>query len=104
MIVFRIAVAAFAIIMMIFGVAMMIAPTPFGFVLVILGFLLLATAAPAIVRALRKRWRWLDRRLDALTEKAPRWLAKRLKESDPPEDEDDEDKQVEDGGRRAAAR
>lgn len=103
MIVFRIFVAAFAIVMMFFGVIVMIAPTPFGFVLVILGFLLLAAAAPALIRAIRKRWRWLDRRLDALTERAPRWLAKRLKESDPPDDED-EDKEGSQGERRADAR
>ncbi len=93
MILFRIAVAAFAIVLMMFGFVVMIAPTPFGFILVILGFLLLATAAPSLVRSMRKRWRWLDRRLDALTEKAPRWLARRLKESDPPEGDDDDEEQ-----------
>ena len=58
MILFRFALAAFAIVLIFIGLLAMIAPTPFGFVLVILGFLLLASAAPGLVRWLRVRWRW----------------------------------------------
>jgi hypothetical protein len=65
MILLRILLAAFAIVMIAFGVVAMIAPTPFGFVFVILGFLLLAAAAPAFIGKLRGHWPWLDRRLDA---------------------------------------
>lgn len=88
--IFRLAIAIFAVILIVFGLAVMIAPTPFGFILVILGILLFATAAPELFRKLRKRWKWLDRRLDAFQRRAPRWLAKRLKLSDPETDEDDE--------------
>jgi hypothetical protein len=81
MILFRILLAAFAIIMIAFGVVAMIAPTPFGFVFVIFGFLLLAAAAPAFIGKLRGHWRWLDRQLDALASRLPPSLARLLQES-----------------------
>ena len=90
MILFRIAVAALALIMMAFGLIAMIAPTPFGFVLVLLGFLLLASASPNIVRWLRKRWRRLDRGLDVVQDRGPDWIAKPLKRSSPNEPDDAE--------------
>lgn len=90
MILFRIAVAALALIMMTFGLIVMIAPTPFGFVLVLLGFLLLASASPSIVRWLRKRWGRLDRGLDAVQDRGPDWIAKPLKRSSPKEPDNDE--------------
>jgi len=91
MIVFRLAIAVFAVIMVVFGVIAMLAPTPFGFVFIILGFLLLTIAAPALVRRLRRHGPWLDRRLNALEKKAPGWLARRLRESGPPQDQEDEE-------------
>jgi CBS domain containing-hemolysin-like protein len=81
MILLRILLAAFAIVMIAFGVVAMIAPTPFGFVFVILGFLLLAAAAPAFIGKLRGHWPWLDRRLDALASRLPPSLARPLQKS-----------------------
>ena len=89
MILFRILVAAFAIVLIFVGVIVSITPAPFGFILVILGFLLLASAAPGVVRWLRVRWRWLDRQLDKLEERGPRWLAKIFSRTDPDEDEEE---------------
>ena len=86
MIFFRALVVLFAFVMILFGAAMMVAPTPFGFVIVGLGLFLLATAAPPVVRGMRTRSRWLDARLDALQDRGPDWLSERLKRSDPPED------------------
>ena len=89
MIIFRLLVAFLAVVMILFGAAMMVAPTPFGFVIVGLGLFLLATAAPPVVRGLRKRARWLDARLDALQDKGPDWLSEQLKRSDPEDDDAD---------------
>ena len=90
MILFRFVLAGFAVILIFVGAIVTIAPTPFGFILVILGFLLLASAAPGVVRWLRGRWRWLDRRLDKLEERAPRWLAKIFQRTDPGDNEEEE--------------
>ena len=90
MILFRFALAAFAIILIFVGAIVTIAPTPFGFILIVLGFLLLASAAPGVVRWLRVRWRWLDRRLDKLEERAPRWLAKIFQRTNPDDEEEEE--------------
>jgi len=94
MILFRFVLAAFSIILIVAGAIVMIAPTPFGFILIILGFLLLASAAPGIVRWLRVHWRWLDRRLDKLGDRAPRWLAKLFQRTDPDEDEEETSEQT----------
>lgn len=83
MIFFRIALTALAVAMIFFGFIVMIAPTPFGFILVILGFLLLASVSPATVRGMRKHWRWFDRKLTALEKRSPRWVAKILKRTKP---------------------
>ncbi len=89
MILFRLALALFAFALIVVGALVMVAPTPFGFVIVILGFLLLATVAPAFVRWLRKRWRWLDRRLDKLQKNGPKWLADIFRRSDPSATQDE---------------
>ena len=91
MIIFRLAVAILGVVMIIIGVITTPTPVPFGLIFIVLGFLLLTVAAPALVRRIRRRWRWLDRRLVALEKKAPRWLARRLRETGPPEDEEEED-------------
>lgn len=90
MIVFRIAVSVFALLLIGFGVVLTISPIPFGFVIVIVGFLLFVTVAPAEVRWLRKRWRWFDRAMHGLENRLPEWIAKRLRVSDYDHDEDDE--------------
>ncbi|MEL6258392.1 MAG: hypothetical protein AAFQ67_04990 [Pseudomonadota bacterium] len=66
------------------GIVIMIAPTPFGFIIVGFGLFLLAWAAPGAMRWLRRRWAWLDARLDSLQNKGPQWLSRLLKASDPP--------------------
>lgn len=99
---FRFALTIFAIALIVFGVIMTISPIPFGFVFVVLGFLLLAAVAPAFLRWFRKRWRWLDRKLDRLQETLPGWLARHLRKSDI--DHDDEEKDEDDEEEKSAAR
>ena len=102
MIVFRIAVSIFALLLIGFGVVLTISPIPFGIVLVILGFLLFVSAAPAEVRWLRKRSRWFDRMMHRLEDRLPEWIAKRLRASD--YDHDKEDGVEPETGRRALRR
>lgn len=90
MILFRIATAILAFAFIFFGVIAMIAPTPFGFVLVFMGILLLSASMPGVLRWWRRFWPWLDRRLDAIQENGPRWLRRLLRRSDPQDDEDSE--------------
>jgi hypothetical protein len=82
MIFFRIAVSIFAVLLIGFGAVLTISPIPFGLILVVIGFLLFVTAAPAEVRWLRRRWRWFDRMMHRLENRLPEWMAKRLRNSD----------------------
>ena len=66
LILFRFLLKIFAVALIVFGTITMISPVPFGFVFIALGFFLLAAVAPSFLRWLRKRWRWLDARLDRL--------------------------------------
>lgn len=91
MIVFRFAVSAFALLLIVLGVALTISPIPFGFVLVFFGLALFAAVAPAEVRWLRKRWRWFDRVMHRLEKRLPEWIAKRLRASDYDHEEDEEE-------------
>jgi len=95
MIIFRVALTILAFAMIGFGIVVTVAPTPFGFILVVLGFLLLASVAPAFVRGLRKHWGWLDRRLTDLQKRSPGWIAKILRRTVP--DENKEEKRPEKG-------
>lgn len=90
MIFFRIAVTLFAILLILFGAIWTISPIPFGFIILILGFLLLLAAAPGEVRWLRRRWRAFDRAMHALEKRLPEWLAKRLRATDHNHDEEPE--------------
>ncbi len=87
MIVFRFAVSLFAILLILFGLVWTISPIPFGFVFLILGFLLLLSAAPGEIRWLRRRWRWFDRAMHGLEKRMPEWIAKRLRATDHDHDE-----------------
>lgn len=87
MIVFRFLVSLFALLMIGFGLILTISPIPFGIVIVVLGFLLFASVAPAEVRWLRRRWRWFDKTMHALEKRLPEWIAKRLRASDFDHDE-----------------
>ncbi|MEM8937303.1 MAG: hypothetical protein AAGC77_12925 [Pseudomonadota bacterium] len=89
MFILRLILAVIAIVLIAVGIVAFIAPTPFGFIVLGIGFVLLAVSAPGLVRGFRKRWKWLDRIMYDLEKHAPGWLARRLKESDPPEDEDE---------------
>lgn len=88
MLLFRFLLTLFALALIFFGFILMLSPIPFGIILIALGFLLLAAVAPSVLRWLRKRWRWLDRRLDALQERLPEWIAKHLRKSDYEHDDD----------------
>lgn len=100
MIVFGIAVSVFALLLIGFGAVLTISPIPFGFVLVMMGFLLFVTVAPAEVRWLRKRWRWFERMMHRLEKRLPEWIAKRLRQSD--YDHEDEDGHDEPAPKRSA--
>lgn len=89
MILFKLAVSIFALLLIGFGVVLTISPIPFGLVIVVVGFLLFATAAPAEVRWLRRRWRWFDRAMHRLEKRLPEWIAKRLRDSDYDHEEDE---------------
>lgn len=82
MIVFRLAISAFALLLIGFGVVLTISPIPFGFIIVIIGFLLFVAVAPAEVRWLRRRCRWFDRAMHRLEKRLPEWIAKRLRVTD----------------------
>ncbi len=82
MIIFRITVSLFALLLIAFGLVVTISPIPFGFVIVAVGFLLFVSVAPAEVRWLRRRWRGFDKALHGLEKRLPRWIARRLRESD----------------------
>lgn len=82
MIIFRIAVTAFAVLLILFGAIWTLSPIPFGFIFLILGFLLLVAAAPGEVRWLRKRWRSFDRAMHGLEKRLPEWIARRLRATD----------------------
>ena len=92
---FRIALTVFAVAMIVFGFITMISPIPFGFIFILLGFFILTVVAPAFVRWFRRRWRWLDRRMDALEKRLPKWAAKHLRRSDPDPEDEDTDEAVE---------
>lgn len=89
MMIFKIAVSFFALALIAIGLVITISPIPFGFVIVVVGFLLFVSVAPAEVRWLRRRWRWFDRTMHGLEKRLPAWLAKRLRQSDYDHDEDD---------------
>lgn len=83
MLLLRLIAGLLALALIAVGVLAMIAPTPLGFVVVIAGLVLLAWSVPAALHWLRRRWPLLDRRLDRLTARGPRWLARILINSDP---------------------
>ena len=91
MLVLRIAykflVTIFAIILIFAGIVLAPTPAPFGIILILIGFLLLAAVSPDMMRWLRRRWRWLDRQLIKLERILPRWLARQLRKSDIEKDE-----------------
>ena len=89
MIVFRLAVSFFAVLLILFGLVWTISPIPFGIVFVVLGFLLLLSAAPGEIRWLRRRSRWFDRAMHGLEKRMPEWIAKRLRATDHEHDEDE---------------
>jgi hypothetical protein len=93
MTIIRVLIALFAILLMVGGAVVTISPIPGGFIIVIVGFLLFASVAPATVRGIRKRWKWFDRQIHRAEKHLPKWLARLLRESDyvhPDEKEDEE--------------
>lgn len=75
----RFAVSIIAALLILAGLVATLAPTPFGFLVVLIGLILLAWSAPESLRALRQRWPWLHRRLAGLERSGPRWLARLLR-------------------------
>ena len=76
----------FAVTLIVIGVVTSISPVPFGFVLVVIGVIVLALADPRarpVLRWLRRRWPWLNRRLRGAQAKAPTAIAEPLEETDP---------------------
>ena len=101
MIVFRFLLAICAVAMIVFGAVMSISPIPFGFVIVVFGFLLLAGAAPGFVRWMRKRSRRFDKVMHGFERVLPHVLAKHLHDTD--YDHGDEDENGETEHKNAAA-
>ncbi|MBB5520071.1 hypothetical protein [Amphiplicatus metriothermophilus] len=88
---FKFAIAVFAVLLIVFGMIWMWSPIPFGFVFIIIGFLLLAAVAPAFIRFLRRRFGWFERFLHWLERRLPGWLARLLRRTDVDHEEEDED-------------
>ncbi len=84
---FKFLVVVFAFVLIGVGLITAITPVPFGLPLILIGFLLLATVSPATLRAVRRRWKWLDRRLKWLQKKLPHWMTRSLRRSDPDPDD-----------------
>jgi|GEM_PF-4499061 len=79
-------VGVFAVVLIIIGAITAVMPIPFGIIFMIIGFILLGVVAPPVRPALRnarRRWGWLDDRLDEAQEKLPESIASPLRESDP---------------------
>jgi len=83
LILLRSAIAVLALALILIGVIAMIAPTPFGFVLVFAGLFILTFVAPGFVRWLRRRSRRFDAVIAGLARRAPRWLRKALEKTAP---------------------
>ncbi len=106
MIFFRLLLAICAIAMIVFGAIMSLSPIPFGFVIVIFGFLLLAGAAPGFVRWMRKRSRRFDKVMHGIERILPKVLAKHLHDTDYDhgDEEDDDDAEEEKSKKENAKR
>jgi hypothetical protein len=92
---FRALVGIFAVLLMIAGLILAPTPIPFGIIIFVIGFMLLAAVAPTYVRGVRRRWRWFDRQLHKIEKRLPKWLAKILRDSDYDHAEDEEEKEAE---------
>ena len=85
-------VAIFAILLILVGLVAAISPIPFGLLFILLGLILLGVVIPPmrpVLRGMRRRWGWLDDRLDELQEELPEGIADPLRESDPCEEDQD---------------
>lgn len=105
MIVFRFLVATFALLLIIGGAVLTISPIPGGIFIFLMGLIVFAAAVPKPVRALRKRWRWFDRFMHRIERFLPKFIARRLKESDweHPDEKDEHDKEDEKSAKRRQA-
>lgn len=88
--IFRLLVSIFAALLIMVGVVLAPSPVPLGLIFIALGFLLLTASAPAFVRWLRGRWRWLDQRLIDMEKVLPDWLARQLRKSHPKTEDEEE--------------
>lgn len=78
----KIAVAVFAVALIVAGAVLTISPIPGGILIVGVGVILLAVVMPSVVRGLRRRWKPFDRMMHRIEKILPAWLARRLKASD----------------------
>ena len=99
LVIFRIAVAIFALLLIALGILLTPSPIPFGIIIIAIGVALLVTAAPGFVRWLRNHWKWLDRQMHRLEGVLPEFMAKHLRRTDVNHDTDDQtdDANEEDG-------
>lgn len=89
----RVIIAILALLLIVVGVVAAISPIPLGVVMIAVGLIMLSFVAPPVrgfVRWLRRRWKWLDHRLDDAQETLPESIAEPLRESDPPDEEDED--------------
>ncbi|MEM8771760.1 MAG: hypothetical protein AAGD92_08935 [Pseudomonadota bacterium] len=91
----RVIIAVAGLVLILVGAATAVTPIPFGLPLAAVGFLLFASAMPGILRRLRRRWRWLDKRLVWLQSRLPDWLSRTLRRSDPHQEELEEERREE---------
>lgn len=97
--VFKIALALFAVLLIAAGLLLSVSPAPFGFVLALIGFFLLAAVAPSFIRWIRRRWRWFDRQMHKIEKRLPKWLAKPLRDTNYDREEEADEDEAEARGR-----
>lgn len=84
----RIAASAIGVILILYGIVAAVSPLPFGVILIIVGFLMIAGANPAarpIIRRMREKWKWFDAIVDALGPRTSGTLHDVIEETDPPD-------------------
>ena len=87
--IFKLLVTLFALVLIVVGLILTPSPLPFGLIIVALGLSLLVAVAPDLVRWLRGRWRWFDRRMHDLEDRLPEFMSRPLRRTDIDHDADD---------------
>ncbi|GAB4529627.1 MAG: hypothetical protein Kow00133_18410 [Amphiplicatus sp.] len=82
----RLATSVLGAAFILYGIAAAVSPLPAGVVLIVVGLLMIALANPAarpLIRAMRRRWRWFDRLVEAAGKRAPERVKSVVEETDP---------------------